>query len=584
MRSFIRLVGIMALCLTFSTIAGAVHADTAKISMTRSGTCGEAVSNPWKPTQPAYSLLSEKYTPNREITGDYDKSLAVNCENGTFVGRLADNVISFKGIPYATQPVGKLRWKPPRPVVASNKVYEAYHSGKISIQPGRKKEEMGENCLCLNIYLNKADKTKKKAVMVWIHGGAYQSGGNSSPNINGQNFVTNNPDVILVVINYRLGIMGFIDFSNIKGGEDYPHINLGIYDQIAALKWVKKNIEAFGGDTERITIFGESAGGGSVSALAVMKEAKGLFKRVIAQSGSVSFCAANKSSTVPADNLARTFGAKNMEQLLAIPEDKLIEYLRIHTKLDYNFMVMDGHIFEKDPFELWEEGATKDLDIMQGVMADEWRIFNFTFQPKELFDTVNKNVANRLYKSGNDEYRKLYAEYLNVSKTDDSAWQGCEFMRDFFFGYGMFRQAAAHAKNGGRGYVYIMDKQCDIPDFKAAHSSDVFYIFGNFVADIVKDTRENREFSRQIQKMWTNFAKTGDPSTENIQWRQYDNISYATMMLGSNIRCENDPVSKRRIVLEKMGKANPQFCHIKTLTDIERDTIEHYLQLKKREY
>jgi len=413
--------------------------------------------------------------------------------------------------------------------------------------------------------------------MVWIHGGAYQSGGNSSPNINGQNFVTNNSDVILVVINYRLGIMGFIDFSNIKGGEDYPHVNLGIYDQIAALKWIKKNIEAFGGDTERITIFGESAGGGSVSALAVMKEAKGLFKRVIAQSGSVSFCTANKSSTVPADKLAQAFGAKNMDELLAIPEDKLIEYLQTHTKPDYNFMVMDGHIFEKDPFELWEEGGTKDLDIMQGVMADEWRIFNIIFQPKEFFDLLNKDAANRLYESGNDGYRKLYSDYLkHISKTGDSAWQGCGFMSDFYFGYGMFRLAAAHAKNGGRGYVYIMDKQCGIPDLKAAHSSDVFYVFGNFVADIVKNTAENREFSRQIQKMWTNFAKTGDPSTEDIQWQQYDNTSHSTMMLGLNTRCENDPESKRRILLEKMGKENPQFCHIKTVTDMERDAIEHY--------
>jgi len=442
--------------------------------------------------------------------------------------------------------------------------------------------EMGEDCLYLNVYKNVADKTEKKAVMVWIHGGAYLSGGNSSPNYDGYNFITENPDVILVAINYRMGVLGFVDFSHIEGGEAYPYCNLGIYDQIEALKWVQKNIAAFGGDPDRVTIFGESAGGGSVSTLAVMKEAKGLFKRVIAESGSVSLCTTTATTTHPVDNLAKAFGAKNMDDLLAIPEEKIKEYWQTGSANGYNFMIMDSKIFDgRDPFELWEEGATKDLDILQGFMADEWRLFTAAFQPKEFFDTLNKDVAERMYACGNDEYKRLYAEYQeHIKDIEDPNWQGVDFITDQFFSAGCRRQATAHAKNGGRGYAYIMNQPCSIPALGAPHGADIFFVFGTFDGTIVKDTAENREFSKKLQKMWTNFAKTGDPSTEETAWQQYDEASRATMILGPDTHVENDPRGKRRELTEKMAKENPAYSHSLTLVNMTNNALEDYPEFK----
>ena len=530
----------------------------------------------------------EKYAPNHEITGAFDKSLAAKCENGTFVGYLEDDVLAFKGIPFATQPVGKLRWKLPEPVAASDKVFEAYHSGKTSIQPPNMLDpdlsyEMGEDCLTLNIYTNITDKSEKKAVMVWIHGGAWLSGGNSSPNYDGYNFISENKDVILVTINYRLGIMGFVDFSHIEGGENYPHCNLGIYDQIEALRWVQKNIAAFGGDPDRVTIFGESAGGGSVSAIAVMKEARGLFKRVIAQSGSVALCTTRATATVPIDNLAKAFNAKNMDDLLAIPAEKITEFWQSNSGNGYNFALMDDCIFGgRDPFELWDEGATKDLDILQGFMADEWRLFLAAFQPKAFYDAANKDIAQRLYDCGNDEYKKLYSEYLEHIKTiEDPAFPGIEFVNEYLFGAGCRHQATAHAKNGGRGYAYIITQPSSVPALGACHGVDIFFTFGAFDGKVVKETPENRAFSRKLQKIWTNFAKTGDPSTDDLACPMYDEISHATMVLGPETQIINDPRSKRRELTEKMGRENPPFNHPKSLSDLTKEALEHYPEFKK---
>ena len=524
-------------------------------------------------------FTKEKYAPNHEITCAFDKSLSAKCENGTFVGYLEDDVLAFKGIPFAKAPVGKLRWRLPEPPEASDKVFEAFHSGKISIQPQAALDadltyEMGEDCLTLNIYTNITDKSEKKAVMVWVHGGAWLSGGNSSPNYDGYNLIANHPDVILVSINYRLGICGFVDFSHIEGGEDYPNVNLGIHDQVAALKWVKKNIAAFGGDPDRITIFGESAGAGSVSTLAVLPEARGLFKRVISQSGPVSLCTTNETATLPIDNLAKAFGAKSMDDLLAIPEDKLIEYWHENSATSangYNFIVLDGHIFDgRDPFDLWEEGATKDLDILQGYMADEWMLFSSVFKPKEVFCAFNQDMADRLLEYGNEEYKRAYEEYREyIKNVEDPEWRGVDFVSNNYFGSGIRRQTKAHAKNGGRGYTYIFDVTSANPALKACHIVDVYYVFGNFNGVFAKDTPENRKLSRKIQKMWTNFAKTGNPSTDDLNWTPYDTDKHPTAIIRlDDLHMENDPWRVRRELFERMVASNPRFSHSWSLSDM----------------
>ena len=229
---------------------------------------------------------------NKEITdGNYDKTLAVKCNNGTFVGIKTDELIIWKGIPYATQPVGKLRWKKALPAADDDGVYEASKPGHVPIGPVNDSmgtAEFGEDCLMLNIYSNTSNSDSKKPVMVWIHGGGFCAESQASPLYDLTNITKQFPDILFVSIDYRLGFMGFMNFERVPGGENFKEAgNLGLLDQLEALRWVQKNIAGFGGDPDNVTIFGESAGSASVTFLPLIDGSEGLFKKCIAQSANI---------------------------------------------------------------------------------------------------------------------------------------------------------------------------------------------------------------------------------------------------------------------------------------------------------
>ena len=238
--------------------------------------------------------IKKKYNKNNKLKKIDEKYFPVKCHNGIFLGKENEDIISYKGIPFARPPIKNLRWKPPLDCEDSDNIFEAYHFQKSPIQsetPGEDASyyEISEDCLYLNIWKYN-DEQKNKPVMVFIHGGDFGWGGTVDPLYDGHNFVKNHNDIILVTITYRLSILGFLDLTLIKGGEDYKESpNLGLLDQIQALKWINKNIENFGGDKNNVTIFGESAGGSSVTLLPLINGTKRLFKRIISQSGSFAW-------------------------------------------------------------------------------------------------------------------------------------------------------------------------------------------------------------------------------------------------------------------------------------------------------
>ena len=272
------------------------------------------------------------YGENKKITDDnYDKSLAVKCINGTFVGRRTDGVIAYKGIPFVgRQPVGELRWKAPVDVVPDDGVYEAYYFGKCPRQIESFAQMgslyvQGEDCLYLNVWKAEEDSVKKKPVMVWIHGGAYEIGGAAEPREEGTNFVKENPDVIFVSIEYRLSVFGFLHLSHLPDGGDYPDAqNLGMMDQVMALKWVHENIAAFGGDPDNVTIIGQSAGGGSVTLLPLIEGTHAYFKRVIAQSGSPGFSRSTEQAIECTTELMEALNCRTVADLQKIDAEKMI--------------------------------------------------------------------------------------------------------------------------------------------------------------------------------------------------------------------------------------------------------------------
>ena len=311
---------------------------------------------------------------NKQITdGCYDQSLAVKCVNGIFVGKKKENVIIYRGIPYVgKQPVGDLRWKAPVDITPNDGVYEAYYNAKSAY--GNPNFEVGsiyywdEDCLYLNVFKSDDASDKKKPVMVWIHGGAFEAGGTVDPMFDCFNFMKENPDVIVVTIAYRLGVMGFLHLSHLPDGKDYPDSqNLGLLDQQKALKWVHENIAAFGGDPDNVTIFGESAGAGCCTMQPLVPGSQQYFKRLIAESGSVNLTRTPEEGIACTNKLMEALGCKTVADLLKVDGETLLEASAVNFV--HQFPERDGRILPTDTFEAYANGAAKNLEILSNFRS-----------------------------------------------------------------------------------------------------------------------------------------------------------------------------------------------------------------------
>lgn len=496
------------------------------------------------------------YGVNRVITDEYDESLAVKCSCGTFVGRKNGDVLSFRGVPYAQQPTGERRWKRPVPVEDSDGVYEAYYNGKSPVQTEIDSERasyypQGEDCLYLNIWTNTACEDTNKTVMVFFHGGSYGWGGTADPLYNGESFVKAHPDVIMVTVGYRVGLLGFIDFCEVKGGEDFPDApNLGILDQIESLRWVQKNIAFFGGNPRNVTIFGESAGGGSVSILPIIDEAKGLFRRVIAQSGSVALTFSKKECLPYTRKLLRGSGAKCMDDLMKLSEDEIIE-LNKRLDLDNNFPQRDGKLIPVNPYEAYKNGKTADVDMLIGTNRNELNywigelggIVPFRFGIPVKFENDLKNLSKT--------DKRRVAKFMNGLK-GHSMWKIAEFYNEVMFRLPALNQAELHSHNGGKVFMYYFTEPSTIKFRGACHAVELAYVFGNTNETIYTGSPANKKLSNAVMSMWANFARFGNPSLPSLVWEQFDTVNRATMMISKRPHIQHDILKKRRKLLSPL--------------------------------
>lgn len=498
--------------------------------------------------------IRESWGENRRITEGYDPALAAKCTNGIFVGRRKDSLLVFRGIPFACPPVGELRWKKPQPAPDGDDVREAYYNGKTPIQTEWHSERasyypQGEDCLYLNVWTAPEAQREGKTVMVFIHGGSYGWGGTADPLYDGENFVKAHPEIVLITIGYRVGLMGFVDFSQIEGGEAFPDApNLGIWDQIEALKWIRRNAEAFGGDPEKVTIFGESAGGGSVSILPFIPEAKGLFRRVIAESGSAALTYSKEECADFTRRLVKETGAVDMRDLMLLSESKLMEF---NEKLNYynNFPQRDGVLIPEDPYAPYREGRTADIDMMIGTNADEtnyWINEVGGFIPFRIGLPIQYENDLRLLKP---EDRERARQFMKM-RGGYSLWKISEFFTEIMFRLPAVRQAEEHSRNGGKVYMYYWKEHSRLPHLRACHAVELAYVFGNTEDTIYTGKPADPALSRQVQDQWVRFAQTGDPGDENLPWPAYETEERWTMILAENSGAEKDPLSEQRKLLD----------------------------------
>ena len=474
-------------------------------------------------TQEAKDRMNALYGENKQITdGNYDKSLAVKCINGTFVGKKTDNIIAYKGIPYVgRQPVGELRWKAPVDCVPDDGVYEAYYFGKSPFQVDDVSQitsfyPRGEDCLYLNVWKADEASEEKKPVMVWIHGGAFEVGGTSEPREEGTNFVKENPDVIFVSITYRLGVYGFFHLSHLPDGGDYPDAqNLGFMDQVMALKWVHENIAFFGGDPDNVTIWGQSAGGGSVTMLPLIEGAQKYFKRVIAESGTPVFTRSTEEAIACTNEVMEILGCKTVADLQKLDPQKFVDTADVLTLRVWP--ERDGKYLPLNPYAAYENGAAKDLDFLQGCTKDELGYFVFGFGLEDYNLWAADRKAHKLAQLTEKE-RALVESYCTEGEGGDYVYSeeeqavAARLFDQIVFIAPLFRMSENQTKAGGKSYTYFFTVESSWPYLKSGHAVELSLIFNHPEETLVTGRVFDETFSKTMRKMWVQFAKTGNPS------------------------------------------------------------------------
>ena len=511
-----------------------------------------------------------------------NEAVKVVCENGVMLGNSTDGVTSFKGVPFAKPPVNELRWKAPQAPDPSDREIECYDFGYVALQYEWPSEPASyspksEDCLTLNIWKNEGivGNGEKKPVMVFFHGGAYGWGGTTDPVYNGQNFAKAHDDVIIVTCNYRLGLMSFADFSKVEGGEEYTDINLGIRDHIAALQWIQKNISGFGGDPDNVTIFGESAGAWSTTALMISPKARGLFKRAIAQSGQVAL-RSREDAQQYAEFIMQSSDAKNMKELLAISGEEWIK-LDAEKKIadECCYAIADGDIIPKDFNKAIEDAAKSGIKLIIGSNADEWNYFqedsdgkttqekfkswvddmdDMIAEARDMTDQAGKSAMDELLRYEESIVPEEYAGDEKVKSALAKSGVVSELWR-----YEILDFADRFANAGGETYVYHWKVPSTRDDMykSAVHAVELPYIFNNTESDQYAG-KVDPDVAVKAQEAWISFAKTGAPTVEDADWKKYSTAQRDTMVIEKDQwSCVSDPSKTPRELLWKAFKDEP---------------------------
>lgn len=459
----------------------------------------------------------------------------VDAPAGLVEGHLDDGIRSFKGIPYAQPPVGPLRWKPPEPLPRWQGVKDTGEFGDSCVQlranpaassiyaddPG----PTSEDCLTLNIW---GDVDAQDApVMVWIHGGALVSGGTRFGMYDGESLARKG--VIYVSINYRLGPLGYLAHPELSAESDRGISgNYGLLDQIAALRWIKDNIAAFGGDPERITIAGESAGALSVLYLMASPDARGLFQRAISQSGymisspELSEAAhGHYSGEALGLWLQEKLGAANIADMRAIDAQSLTDRAIGAGYLTWG--TIDGKVLPRQTVETFDRGEQAPVPLLAGYNSGEIRSLRRLLAPAPATAQAYSEAIEKNYGDLAETFLTLYPP----SDIDESMLAAT---RDAMYGWTAERMVAGQQKLGEPAFLYLFDHgypAADTAGLHGFHASEIPYVLGN-VARItpawpaIPGTPEERAFANSLAEYWAAFAKSGTPSASDAPaWPAY---------------------------------------------------------------
>lgn len=463
-----------------------------------------------------------------------------------------NTVFGFLGLPYAAPPEGDLRWRPPQPPERFPIVpYEAVTAGPRCMQTDYPEgsffpnhpEETSEDCLYLNVWSAADGPSDRRPVMVWIHGGALTRGSGANPVYDGTELAKKG--AVVVTVNYRLNVFGFMAHPALsnesratvgEGGSRGSSGNYGLLDQIAALRWVRENISAFGGDPDNVTIFGESAGSWSVNALQATPLAKGLFHRAIGQSGGVframkPLAAPSRDGEEESGHAAGLAfaarlgiedpGADGLAALREVSARKLLEEASKPRAFATEAFV-DGWVFPAEIREIFAAGRQSDVPVMIGSNADEMTSLGGTrFNPPNVA-TFESLVKMQL--GDGDRSRRVLDAYRPA---DDSGAQEAllAVLRDELFTRQMRQWARAMESVDSEAYLYYFTRAPMHPErdvYGAYHAAEIAYAFGNLDRVPYEHAEADHRLEQQMMELWFRFARDGRPSADGVpEWPPY---------------------------------------------------------------
>ena len=500
--------------------------------------------------------------------------MRVAVTGGEIEGVVRRGLRMWRGIPYAAPPVGPLRFRAPHAVVPWRGIRSAEDFGPVAPQDrkgqfigARASTPMSEDCLTLNVIA--PPQGDGLPVMVFIHGGAYSVGSSREIRLQGEGLVRKG-GVVFVNFNYRLGALGYLDFSSFSTPERVFESNLGLRDQVAALEWVRDNIRSFGGDPANVTVFGESAGANAVTTLMTVPAARGLFARAIAQSPppnaiypkeltaewaaeyvellSATVDNSSTESTSPEDAGELLAGA-HLDDLVAATTTMQLRTPDAQPGTIALCPVIDGEYLPERPLDAFKFGRAHPVPLIIGTNDREGALFRGRL---DILATTPKRIRAIFAKTRKKARKALKAEYPGLPARRPAA----DFGGDYAFWYPTIKVAERHAKFA-RVYFYRFDiapRLVRLAGFDATHGLELFALFdrmdGPFgrLMGALGGRRAFKRAGERMQRAWLSFARTGDPGPD---WPKYTPRKRRTLIIDTTDRVEADPRAERRIAWQE---------------------------------
>ncbi len=484
---------------------------------------------------------------NQPVRGEYDADCTVKARTGIYVGEKYKKTIIYLGIPYAKPPVGELRWKAPEPLPSSETVFEAKNFGASAIQVEHKgvilkHHRQSEDCLSLNICVGSQKTKEKKPVLVLFHNGDFTYGGSADPLNYGTNFVDKHQDIVFVSFNYRLGIFGFIDFSEVPGGETCPDaLNLGLLDQAAALKWVKENISAFGGDPDRITVLGFDAGASSILLLAAGELGKDLFQKAFIFNGSpVSAYDTPEGARALAKGLLKETQTTTMNELLQLDTESLKDAAQ---KLWQNMCAptCDGTRIPVDLYTAFKEGAASGIEFIIGIPSNKTQVLRSVIGYKNYEDLIA--LAMAALQNTDDSIANAVQSYIETQAASSTELEAKSKFVDQFLALCIYYAAAKLSEGGNKVHLMYWDEKPLIENLGSGTVDAAAAILGNDEALQMYGSVMNKDLSEALQSFLQKFINGNTLQLYNNEIKGVDGFEWnafpsALIVSDGKLRCD----------------------------------------------